>query len=92
VSTRELAPGLRLLGFLDAGWKASNGTNVTAASLSSDSVSSAGLGLRFTSPVGFVVSADYGRVIGGSAVPVTVNSTSAQSGNDKIHFSFSMRF
>lgn len=92
ISTRELAPGLRLLGFLDAGWKMSNGTNVTNVSLSRDSMSSIGLGLRFASPSGIVVSADYGRVVGGSAVSLTDNPNSAQSGNEKIHVNLSFRF
>lgn len=92
VSTRELAPGLRLLGFLDAGWKTSNGTNVTPVSRSSDSLSSVGLGVRFSSPTGFVMSVDYGRLLGGSAVSLTDNPNSAQSGNEKIHLNISMRF
>jgi hemolysin activation/secretion protein len=92
ISTRELAPGLRLLGFLDAGWKTSNGTNVTRVSPGSDSMSSVGLGLRFASPSGIVVSADYGRVVGGSAVSLTDNPNSAQSGNEKIHVNLSFRF
>ena len=92
ISTRELAPGLRLLGFLDAGWKMSNGTNVTNVSLARDSMSSIGLGLRFASPSGIVVSADYGRVVAGSAVSLTDNPNSAQSGNEKIHVNLSFRF
>ena len=92
ISTREIAPGLRLLGFLDAGWKTSNGTNVTRVSPSSDSMSSVGLGLRFASPSGLVMSADYGRVIGGSAVSLVDNPNSAQSGNEKIHINLSFRF
>lgn len=92
ISTREIAPGLRLLGFLDAGWKTSNGTNVTRVSPSSDSMSSVGLGLRFASPSGLVMSADYGRVISGSAVSLVDNPNSAQSGNEKIHINLSFRF
>ncbi len=92
ISTREIAPGLRLLGFVDAGWKTSNGTNVTRVSPASDSMSSVGLGLRFASPSGLVVSADYGRLVGGSSVSLTDNPNSAQSGNEKIHINLSFRF
>ena len=55
-------------------------------------MSSIGLGLRFASPSGIVVSADYGRVVGGSAVSLTDNPNSAQSGNEKIHVNLSFRF
>lgn len=92
ISTRELAPGLRLLGFLDAGWKTSNGSNITRVSPASDSLSSIGLGLRFSSPSGLVLSADYGRVVGGSAVSLVDNPNSAQAGNEKIHLNLSFRF
>jgi hemolysin activation/secretion protein len=92
VSTRELAPGLRLLGFLDAGWKTTNGSNVNAFNLASDSMSSVGLGLRFAAPSGLVISADYGRVVGASSVPLAVNPNSVQSGHEKLHLNLSYRF
>jgi len=89
VTSRELAPGLRVLGFVDAGWLSNN--NPSANKPLSDSLSSAGLGLRYVVPV-FSLSADYGRVIGGSALPATAGSGIPKLGDDKLHINVSARF
>ena len=91
VSTKELMPGLRVLGFVDAGWLNNNNPNGNPKP-SSDSLSSVGLGLRFSSKAGFAVSADYGRIMGGSLLPFVPNSGIPQSGDSKFHINFSARF
>jgi hemolysin activation/secretion protein len=91
VSTKELMPGLRVLGFVDAGWLSNNNPNGNPKP-SSDSLSSVGLGLRFSSKAGFAVSADYGRIISGSLLPFVPNSGIPQTGDSKFHINFSARF
>ena len=91
VTTPEMAPGLRLLGFVDAGWLSNNNPNGLNKPVS-DSLASVGLGLRFASPAGFVLSVDYGRVMTGSVVPFVPNSGIPQSGDHKLHLNFSARF
>ena len=91
VSSKELMPGLRVLGFVDAGWLSNNNPNGNPKP-SSDSLSSVGLGLRFASKAGFAVSADYGRIISGSLLPFTPNSGIPQTGDSKFHINFSARF
>lgn len=89
VTTREWAPGLRLLGFVDAGWLGNNSS--TANKPQSDNISSAGLGLRYVQAV-FSVVADYGQVIGGSVLPPVANSGIPKIGDDKLHINLSARF
>lgn len=90
VTTPELAPGLRVVGFLDAGWLANNNPNGTSKP-SSDRLAGVGLGLRFGSgPVS--VTADYGRLVRGSVVPLTINTGSPQKGDDKLYVNMSVRF
>lgn len=91
VSTKELMPGLRLLGFVDAGWLTNNNPNGNPKP-SNDSLSSVVLGLRFSSKAGFALSADYGRIMGGSLLPFVPNSGILQSGHSKFHINFSARF
>ena len=91
LSTKELMPGLRLLGFVDAGWLSNVNPNGNPKP-ANDSLSSVGLGLRFSSPAGYAISADYGRIVGGSQMPFVPNSGIAQSGDSKFHINFSARF
>ena len=58
---------------------------------SSDRLASAGLGLRFARGL-FSVTADYGRLLTGSKVPLTLNSASPQRGDDKFYVNLSVRF
>jgi hemolysin activation/secretion protein len=90
VTGPEFAPGLRLAGFVDAGWLINR--NVGGGSKpASDSLSSVGLGLRYALPR-FIVSADFGRVIGGSTLPYVSGSGLPQSGDQKLHINLSARF
>jgi hemolysin activation/secretion protein len=90
ITTPELATGLRLLGFLDGGWLGNNSPNGTSKP-SSDSLTSAGLGLRYTKePV--AVSLEYGRLVTGSRVPLAVNSAAPQQGDDRFYVNLSLRF
>ena len=85
-----MATGLRLLGFLDAGWLGNNSPNGTSKP-SSDRLASAGLGLRYAKEP-FAVSLDYGRLVTGSRVPLAVNSAAPQQGDDRFYVNLSMRF
>ncbi len=90
LTSRELAPGLRLLGFVDAGWLSNRNPNGNPKP-ANDSLSSAGVGLRYTVP-SFTVSADFGRVIGGSTLPFVAGSGLPQTGDQKLHVNLSARF
>lgn len=90
VMTPPLAPGLRLLAFLDAGWLSNNSPNGTTKP-SSDRLAGAGVGLRFGTGRASV-SADYGRIIRGSVVPAVFNSGTPEKGDDKLHINLTVRF
>jgi hemolysin activation/secretion protein len=89
VTTPELLPGLRLLGFVDAGGLSNN--HPIAPRPQSDRLASAGLGLRYGKGP-YAVSVDYGRIITGSRVPLTVNSASPQRGDGRFYINVSVRF
>lgn len=91
LTTPELAPGLRTSAFIDAGWLQNNRVDGTAK-LAQDKLASAGIGLRFASQSGFNLNADYGRVITGSALPLSSNSNSPQKGAEKLHLNLLVRF
>jgi hemolysin activation/secretion protein len=90
LSTPELKPGLRLLGFLDAGWLANNAPNGTTKPRT-DHLASAGLGLRYASEP-FAVSLDYGRLVSGSRVPLAFNSAAPQRGDERVYVNLAVRF
>jgi hemolysin activation/secretion protein len=90
VTTPELATGLRLLGFLDAGWLGNNKAD-RPEKPSSDHLASAGLGLRYVKEP-YSVTADYGRLLNSSRVPLTLNSSSPQRGEDRFYINLSVRF
>jgi hypothetical protein len=50
-----------------------------------------GLGLRYTKGA-FAASADYGRIILGSKVPLNVNAAAPKRGDDKLYINLSVRF
>ena len=90
LSTPVLISGLRLVGFVDAGWLSNNQTS-GGGKPNSDGLSSVGLGLRYASP-NYSLTADYGRIVTGSGVPALTNSAVPQSGDQKLHVSISARF
>jgi hypothetical protein len=50
-----------------------------------------GLGLRYVREP-FAVSADYGRLVTGSKVPLTINSAAPQKGDDRFYVNLSLHF
>jgi hemolysin activation/secretion protein len=89
ITTPELQPGLRLLGFVDAGWLRNNNPNGTTKP-ASDQLASVGLGLRYnTGALG--ISADWGRIVTGSALGTT-NPAFPRAGDNKFHISLTARF
>jgi hemolysin activation/secretion protein len=90
INTPELQPGLRFLGFVDAGWLGNNRPD-GAAKPSTDHLASVGLGLRYAREP-FAISADYGRLVVGSKVPLTLNSTAPQKGDDRFYVNLSVHF
>lgn len=89
VTTYELAPGLRGLAFLDAAWLSSNSPN--ASKPASDSVASSGLGLRYAKS-NLSLTADYGRVVMGSSIPISTGAVVPKVGDDRLHLSLTARF
>jgi hemolysin activation/secretion protein len=90
VTTPELAEGLRALGFVDAGYVWNNdpdGLNKPP----SDRLASVGLGLRYARGP-FAASLDYGRLVLGSRIPLTVNSAAPQTGEDRWYMNVGVRF
>ncbi|MGV3573357.1 MAG: ShlB/FhaC/HecB family hemolysin secretion/activation protein [Ramlibacter sp.] len=90
VNTPELAPNLRLLGFVDAGWLWNNDPT-TALKPSSDRLASLGVGLRYANGP-FAISADYGRLVVGSRVSRAANPSAPRRGDDRFYINLSVRF
>ena len=90
VTTPEFLPGLRVAGFADAGWLANNSPNGTSKP-SSDRLAGLGLGLRYNKGQ-FSLTADYGRLVRGSKVPLTINTGSPQKGDEKLYVNMSVKF
>lgn len=90
VTTPELRPALRLVGFADAGWLGNNSPN-GANKPSSDRLASIGVGVRYGGER-FGGSLDYGRIVKGSRVPLALNSASPQRGDERVYVNFSWRF
>jgi hemolysin activation/secretion protein len=89
ITSPELATGLRVLAFIDAGWV---GDKVkTLSKPTSDRLNSTGVGLRYTRGA-VTVAADYGRVVTGSRVPRSVSAQAPEKGDDKLHLNASIRF
>ena len=89
VTTPDVAPGLRLLAFVDAGWLRNNNPNGTTKP-SSDQLASVGLGLRYNSGA-LGLSAEWGRVVTGSTLGGT-NNAFPRAGDNKLHFNLTARF
>jgi len=92
LSTMELMPGLRVLGFVDAGWLKNNNAGATTAGKSAeDRLASAGLGLRYNT-ASMSVSAEWGRVITAPNLPVGSNLALPKVGDEKLHVNLMARF
>ena len=86
----QLLPGLRGVGFVDAGWLANNAPNGTTKP-GNDHLASLGVGLRYARGT-LALSAEYGRLLNSSKVPLAVNSAAPQAGDDKLYVNLSVRF
>ncbi len=91
ITSPEVAKGLRFTGFLDAGWLRNRDADGLRR-VSSDSLASLGLGLRYGHEAGISLSADYGRLLSSSKLPLATNSSAPQKGDDKLHLTLSVRF
>lgn len=89
--TPELATGLRVLAFVDAGAVSSHIVD-RPARRARDRLASVGLGLRYAHPSGASLSADYGRVVTGSRADQAENPSVPGKGDDKLHVSLSIFF
>jgi len=90
VNTPELQPGLRLLGFVDAGWLRNNNPNATNKP-ASDHLASVGLGLRYSRGT-FALSAEWGRIVTGSVLATPGNPAMPRAGDNKLHVNLTARF
>jgi len=90
LTSPELAPGLRLLGFVDAGYVRNNQPD-GLGNPSSDRLASVGLGARFSRGP-FSASLDYGRLVVGSRVPLAVNPGAPQKGDDRFYVNVGIRY
>jgi hemolysin activation/secretion protein len=92
MTTPEVFKGLRLLGFVDGGWLASNNTTATSSGkAASDQLTSTGVGLRYS--LGWLnLSADWGHVLSGANVPVNGGALIPKAGDEKLHVNLTARF
>ncbi len=89
LTTPEWMPGLRGVVFVDVGWLGNNSPNVNKPA--SDSLASTGVGLRYAIS-GVSLTADYGRVVSGSTLPLSTGAAVPRTGDDKLHVNLSARF
>ena len=92
LTTPELAPGLRINGFVDGGWVRTNNTGpLTSARPPSDQLASVGLGLRYN--MGAVsLSLDWAQLLTGSVTFGPANLDAPQAGDQKLHLNLTARF
>jgi hemolysin activation/secretion protein len=90
VMTPEVLAGMRLLGFLDAGYVRNNKAD-GLTNPSSDGLASVGVGLRYTRGV-VTAAIDYGYLFRGSRVPLSLNSGSPQTGDERLYVSVGIRY
>ena len=86
----ETLPGLRFLVFADGGFVYNNNSD-GLNNPSSDRLVSLGFGLRFTRGL-VTATADYGKLVKGSKVPLSLNSGSPQKGDDRFYLTVGVRF
>ena len=90
INTPELQPGLRLVGFVDAGWLRNNNPNATNKP-ASDRLASVGLGLRYNRGA-LGLSAEWGRIVTGSVFSGAANPAIPRAGDNKLHLNLTARF
>ncbi len=90
LTTPELHPGLRVIGFVDSGWLHSNNTDLNPNKPTSDQLASVGLGLRYTLGA-FGLTAEWGQVVTG-ATALGGGATTPKSGDEKLHVNLTARF
>ena len=92
MTTPEVFKGMRLLGFVDGGWLASNNTLATSSGKAmTDQLTSAGVGLRYS--LGWLnLSADWGHIVNGANVPINGGTLIPKAGDEKLHVNLSARF
>jgi hemolysin activation/secretion protein len=89
VTSPEVVQGLRFIGFIDAGVIGNHDANVGKPN--SDRLASVGLAARYV--IGnFAATIDYGRIVLGSHVPLTVNSSVPKRGDDRLYVGVALRF
>lgn len=91
LSTPELMPGLRLLGFVDAGVLANNHAENMANKVVNDGLTSAGLGVRYGVRT-LSLSAEWARILRGASLPVSAPTGLPKQGDDKLHVNLTARF
>jgi hemolysin activation/secretion protein len=94
VTTPEVYKGLRLVGFVDAGWLSSVNTSASSTGKTpTDQLASAGFGLRYG--LGWAsITADWGHVVTGANIPASAGpaSTLPKTGDEKLHVNLTARF
>ena len=90
IMTPDVQPGLRLFGFVDAGWLGNNNPNATNKP-DHDRLASAGLGLRYTAGT-LGLSAEWGRIVTGSTLANAANTSIPKAGDSKFHLNLTARF
>ena len=88
--TPEPTPGLRFLAFADGGYVRNHKPD-GLANPEWDRLVSVGVGLRFARG-NLTATADYGRLVRGSRVPLSLNSGSPQKGDDRLYVTLGIRF
>jgi hemolysin activation/secretion protein len=89
LTTPEMEPGWRLLGFVDAGYVRNNKPDFVL-NPRSDRLASIGVGTRYVRGP-FSLAIDYGTLVLGSRVPLSVNTGSPRKGDDRFYITLAYR-
>ncbi len=90
LQTPELQPGLRMVGFADAGWLRNNAPT-TANKPASDHLASVGLGLRYNQGhIGLTL--EWARIVTGSVLAGPANPAIPRAGNNRLHVNLTAKF
>lgn len=92
LSTPELKPGLRFMGFVDSGWLSNNNAAAsTAGKPATDQLASAGIGVHLNAR-SYNLSAEWGHVVSGATQPLGGNPSLPKAGDEKLHVNLTARF